>query len=347
MRNNFKSEVVLQERLDLSFADHENDLLILDRALVESFQSVCEAWKHIYIVDAGEKLKDLKLAIEHIEEICAAWGNTAHRASRIVVAGGGSLGDFGGFVASVLKRGVGLVHIPTTWLAAIDSAHGGKTALNVGGIKNQIGTFYPADKVYIFKDVLFALPHERVVDGFGEALKTFLLWEPHFVGELFKAPRQDLRDLMWKHLPAMIQTKYDVVLKDPYEESGVRKKLNLGHTFGHALEAVTHQPHGLCVLQGLIFTLRWSSFKQFLYTELLADVIAFVKRQGVAIWDEQGSHYKFSARELESLLLADKKATGGREIDFVFLKNAGADWREKVSVDAIVNEARRQGWLKD
>lgn len=347
MRNNFSSEVLFLDTLDLSFADREKDLLILDNALLVLFKNVTKNWKHVYVAEAGEDLKEWKHACDHIEKLCELWGKSAHRSSRVIVAGGGSLGDFGGFFASILKRGVRLVHVPTTWLSAIDSAHGGKTALNVGGVKNQLGTFYPADQIYIFKDVLFGLPHERVVDGFGEALKTFLLWETAFVESLYSQPKLDLRDLMWQHLPALIETKYDIVTNDPYEESGLRKKLNLGHTFGHALEAVTHQPHGLCVLQGLIFTLHWSTFKKYLNSKMLEDTLAFIKKHGIPIWEDQKGHYLFSATELEDLLLADKKAMSGKEIDFIFLKGAGADVREKVSVDAIVAEARRQGWLRD
>lgn len=347
MRNNFSSQVIYRDQLDLSFADRDKDLLILDRALESKWKDVIENWRFVYKVDAGEQLKELIAASSHIQKMCELWGNAAHRSSRVIVAGGGSVGDFGGFFASVLKRGVRLVHVPTTWLAAIDSAHGGKTALNVGEIKNQLGTFYPADQVYIFKNVLFELPQERAIDGFGEAFKIFLLWEPAFLDQLFQKSVNDLRDLIWQHLEALVSTKYDIVIRDPYEQSGVRKKLNLGHTFGHALEAATGEPHGLCVLQGLIFALRWSIVKKDLPQSVFDSCLSFINKCKIPIWEEQTQHYRFSATELKSLLLADKKALDGQEVDFIFLRNVGQDVAEKVPVDAIVAEARRQNWLKD
>lgn len=346
MRNNFASKVVFQDNLDLSFGDHKNDLLILDNALLVAFKDVAKNWKYIYPVEAGEDLKDWRMASNHIEKLCDIWGKKAHRSSRVIVVGGGSLGDFGGFFASILKRGVRLVHMPTTWLSAIDSAHGGKTALNIGGVKNQLGTFYPADEVYIFKNILFGLPHARLIDGFGETLKTFLLWEPQRVQELFSQAKMSLQDMMWLHLPALIQTKYDIVTQDPYEESGLRKKLNLGHTFGHALETATHQSHGLCVLQGLIFTLRWSTFKGYLQSKLLDDTLAFINQYDIPVWECRKDRHLFTANDLQDLLLADKKAMSGKTMDFVFLKNAGSEWIEQVNVASIVGEAGRQGWLK-
>src|SRR5690606_36298588 len=108
----------------------------------------------------GEELKQIKNFPGHIRKISKVLGEANHRGLTIIVVGGGSVGDFGGFVASVYRRGVNLIHIPSTWLAAVDSSHGGKTALNVFSVKNQIGSFYPAKEIYLLEPLLATLPRE-------------------------------------------------------------------------------------------------------------------------------------------------------------------------------------------
>lgn len=346
MQNSFASEVFYKEQIDLSFADKEKDLLIIDTAVLPFFKSHLEGWKYIYPVEGGEALKELTLASKHIEAICTAWGLLAHRHSRVLVCGGGSVGDFGGFVASILKRGVRLVQIPTTWLSSIDSAHGGKTALNVAGIKNQVGTFYPAEQVHIFKEILFKQPHERAVDGFGESFKMVLLENGKIQESIFLNAAPKLEDLLWSTLSVVVDKKYDVVKQDPYETKGLRKILNLGHTLGHALEASTKQSHGLCVLQGLIFSLRWSQEKGFIASDFVNKLILFIKKYQIPIWEEDSNRPTFHADTLKNLALADKKSLGKNELDFVFVKNEGNVFCEKVTVDDFIAEAKRQGWIK-
>src|SRR5438445_1275287 len=149
----------------------EELLLIYDDVLPKKSAEFKKWMKQIplrYAVQAGEGLKSIDLFPEHISKITALCEKASVRKLTIVVVGGGSVGDFGGFVASILKRGVRLVHLPSTWLAAIDSAHGGKTALNVGGAKNQIGTFYPATEVVLVKSLLLSQPPARTFEGFAE-----------------------------------------------------------------------------------------------------------------------------------------------------------------------------------
>src|SRR6185295_5151716 len=102
-----------------------------------------------YGVKSGESLKDLEKFPGHCKAILQMTEKIETRPLQLIAVGGGSVGDFAGFVASTLKRGVPLIHVPSTWLAAIDSTHGGKTALNVAGIKNQIGTFKQAEKIIV------------------------------------------------------------------------------------------------------------------------------------------------------------------------------------------------------
>lgn len=346
MRINFETPVFYELKADLSFADRERDLLIIDKAVLPLFQQSVTSWKYVYTVEGGETLKDFKKAVEHIEALCRLWGHTAHRNSQVVVCGGGSVGDFGGFFASIFKRGVKLIQVPTTWLSAIDSAHGGKTALNVGGVKNQVGTFYPAHTIYIFKDILLNQSQDRAVDGFGECLKMLMLERPVVLEAIIKSASLNLNEFLWEQLTTVVRKKYDIVTADPFETTGSRKLLNLGHTFGHALEAATHESHGFCVLQGLIFSLRWSLNLGYLQQALFDKIITFIHRYDVLLWEEKDTHYQFTKDELRGLLSADKKSVGNNELDYVFVKNEGNVFCKKVTVDDLITEAARQGWIK-
>ena len=103
---------------------------------------------------------------------------------KLVSFGGGSIGDLSGFVASIYKRGVPLIHIPTTWLSALDSAHGGKNALNFSKVKNLVGTYYFPEQVYIVKEILNQLPEEREREAYGEVLKMAIVGGGRFYASL-------------------------------------------------------------------------------------------------------------------------------------------------------------------
>ena len=176
----------------------------------------------------------------------------------MVALGGGSVGDFAGFFASVCKRGLPLIQIPSTWLAAIDSAHGGKNALNVGSMKNQLGTIAFARRIFLSKHLLCGQPTERAQEAMGELAKIAIIDGGPWVKELLAAPESD-GELLWRFLSCAVAAKYKVVLSDPLERLSVRHQLNLGHTIGHILEIQHQLPHGLAVAQGLHFALELST----------------------------------------------------------------------------------------
>ena len=194
----------------------------------------------------------------------------ARRASRplcIVAVGGGSVGDAVGFLASVLWRGVDLWHVPTTLLAMVDSAHGGKTAVNLGEAKNQLGTFYPAARVCLCGDVLEALPLVQREEGLAELIKGLWLGDPEgldlldgeggvsaLASQPFDAVQESLRDLLMR----AIDVKLKIVAQDPFEQRGVRTVLNLGHTAAHALELSAGLSHGHAVAWGMAAAARLS-----------------------------------------------------------------------------------------
>lgn len=324
----------------------EELLLIYDNVLpkkLPAFKKWSQQFSLKYAVQAGESLKALESFAMHVSKILKLCENTSSRKLTIVVVGGGSVGDFGGFIASVLKRGVKLVHIPSTWLSAIDSAHGGKTALNVGSAKNQIGTFYPANKIVLVRSLLLSQPEARAFEGFGELLKISWIVGGSLWTQLAKEYEVNSA-VLWKYLAAAIDAKYKVVKKDPEEKSGYRHILNLGHTMGHVLESYYQLPHGIAVNYGLNFSLRWSVEKKIMasdYAEKLqrSPVMGYLLSP---VRDELFQVKESVFKDFKHLLLQDKKKTRSQTLRFVFIKKPGHCVIREVTVDEILLEIHRQ-----
>lgn len=215
------------------------------------------------LVDAGEELKTLS-AIEDLA--VSVLKRRSSKPLTIVAVGGGSLGDAAGFLASILWRGVSLWHVPTTLLAMVDSAHGGKTAVNLGVAKNQLGTFYPAEKIVFVWEFLHTLPVPQRREGIVELLKALWLGDAAAaralrgsdVEALAFAPIAEITPTLTRMIDAAVQIKQRIVAADPHEENGVRTVLNLGHTAGHALELLTGLSHGAAVAWGMASSLTFS-----------------------------------------------------------------------------------------
>lgn len=324
----------------------EKFLIVCDRALEKSpeVKKWLKDFPLIYSVRAGEDLKDISTLGEQVKKIMRLVSPFSVRGLCVVGVGGGSVGDFTGFVASILKRGVPLVHIPTTLLAAMDSAHGGKTALNVGGIKNQVGSFYAADAVLIVRSLFEGLPELQVLSAGGELAKMALIEG----GELYQQLKnfKPGLDFIWDNLPKAIEAKYRWVEKDPLERSGERQVLNLGHSLGHPLESYYGLPHGIAVAQGLVFALQWSQHQGYLSAssetealQLLTEQMGFLKPKEFA-----KKHRTMSRSRLTRLISEDKKLTDARHMNFVFLENIGGPFRKKTTLESFLTETQRQGW---
>lgn len=318
-------------------------LLIHDRVLLR--HPTTAAWvrrfSRRYAVTGGEACKDVRAFPRHIEKVSRLAGDLANRRLTIVVAGGGSIGDLGGFIAAVFKRGVRLVHVPTTWLAAIDSAHGGKNGLNVLGVKNQIGTIDPANEVRIVREFLFTQPPARAIEGAGEVLKMALL-SGGAVARLGWTAEDDSANGLWRSLPTVIRGKTEIVARDPLEKKGIRHLLNLGHTMGHVFEAALGLPHGLAVSYGLAFALAFSR------SEGVCSAAAYERMIAHPLWSLflPSSVYlrclSLSLTRVRKLLLQDKKRTKGKSLRFIFLKDIGRPVIREIEVERILRELQRQ-----
>lgn len=263
---------------------------------------------------------------KNIDSLCCVWQelsqNGATRHSCMINLGGGMVTDLGGFAASTFKRGIKFINIPTTLLAMVDASVGGKTGINFCGLKNEIGVFNDADSVLIDTEFLRTSDGQNIRSGYAEMLKHGLISDEKLWAELvnFDLSQPDL-----KHLLAMVadsvKVKERVVTEDPYEH-GIRKALNLGHTFGHAFESMAmrrNRPilHGYAVAYGLVCELYLSNVKANFPVDRLRQTVSYIR--------EYYGTYSFTCEdypELLEIMQHDKKNTAGI-INFTLLGAVG------------------------
>lgn len=273
------------------------------------------------VVAAGEDSKSLK-GVEMVWDFLSS--ERALRRSALVNVGGGMVCDLGGFAASTFKRGIGCVNVPTTLLAAVDAAIGGKTGVNFRGLKNEIGTFALPWGVFPLTSLFPYLPEAEWLSGVGEAIKTGLLVSERLfaltTSEDFILRRSP--EAVEEVVKACAEFKMQVVDEDLLE-SGSRKILNLGHTAGHAIESLmlmkgTPVPHGVAVAHGLRVALdrsvKEAGFPQDMVDRYEAVLNRFFPPVTLAEEDR---------KELERLMAHDKKITVAGRPAWVLLKDIG------------------------
>lgn len=289
----------------------------------------------------------------------------ATRHSLLINLGGGMITDLGGFAAATFKRGINFINIPTTLLAMVDAAVGGKTGINFGGLKNEIGAFADARFVIINTCFLDTLDAENLCSGYAEMLKHALISDKRMWAEHvnFDLSQPDLAELQ-RMVAESIAVKERIVAEDPHEH-GIRKALNFGHTIGHALEEFTLQQaggavvsarllpparartapnnqltpknrpllHGYAVAFGLIGELYMSARKAGFPTERLHQTARFIR--------ENYAQTEFTCNDyptLLNLMRHDKKNTSG-VINFTLLHNIGDIRINQTATDEEIREA--------
>lgn len=186
-------------------------------------------------IQSGEENKHIQTCLQIWEDLSNLDGD---RKSLLINLGGGVLTDMGGFVASTFKRGIDFINIPTTLLAMVDASIGGKTGVDLGSLKNQIGVINQPQMVLIFPEFLTTLDPRQIKSGYAEMLKHGLIKDKDYWGDLTK--KSNFTDASC--IQRSIAIKNDVVLQDPTEQ-GLRKILNFGHTLGHAIESYCLENH--------------------------------------------------------------------------------------------------------
>ena len=275
----------LESELVTALAECEHDKLFvltdtttqeLCLPVIKNFYSL----KHMQIITipASDSHKD-------IESLMMVWKGLqeggASRHSCMINLGGGMVTDLGGFAASTFKRGINFINIPTTLLAMVDASVGGKTGINFGGLKNEVGVFNDSKYVILDTEFLKTLDDENICSGYAEMLKHGLISTEAMWEELvnFDLANPDLKQLQ-RMVGYSVKVKERIVEQDPHEK-GIRKALNLGHTFGHAFEswALKRKPilHGYAVAFGLIPELYLSVAKTGFPTDKMRQTVTFIK----------------------------------------------------------------------
>lgn len=271
------------------------------------------------VVEAGDANKSLP-ALAHIWSELSNNGATRH--SLLLCLGGGMLTDLGGFAAATFKRGMTFINIPTTLLAMVDAAVGGKTGINFNGLKNEIGAFAPAERVLIDAKLLCTLDSNNLLSGYAEMLKHGLISGEQHWSELLGFDLNSLSiDALQVLVAKSIDVKKAIVTKDPLEH-GMRKALNFGHTIGHAFESMALQQgnpvlHGYAVAYGLVCELYLSYMRCSFPKDKLRQTIRFIQEHYGSFFLDC-SNYDL----LYNLMLHDKKNTLGC-INFTLLKDIG------------------------
>jgi 3-dehydroquinate synthetase len=308
------------------------------------------------LIDASEEAKTM----ETVMDICG-WllDNGADRDALILAVGGGITTDMVGFAASIYKRGVRFAYVPTTLLAQVDASIGGKTGANFDNYKNMLGVIRQPEFTFVCPQVLESLPHREFTAGVAEMLKTFMIEDD---GNYQKAvdvlsemqqgysilPPESAEDYWTDCVSAYsdellylineaVRVKAGVVSRDQYER-GERRKLNLGHTFAHAIETLAQREdrdisHGEAVAMGLVLASRLSDrvFRGDMDTPTALEGSVAIDLCDCGLYPES----PYTIDEMAEHMLKDKKAEAGK-VHFVLLREVGDVTTYALSVDEVV-----------
>lgn len=297
-----------------------------DAALASSgIEALC------YVLPSGETAKSWAQL-----ELLTDWllANHVERSDHIIALGGGVVGDITGFAAHIVKRGCSFIQIPTTLLAQVDSSVGGKTAINSIAGKNLVGAFHQPSLVLIDPEVLATLPPRQLAAGFAEVVKYGLIDDPAFFGwcednlDAFFAGDRSAREYAIVH---SVTAKARIVAADERELTGTRALLNLGHTFGHALEAETGFSdtllHGEGVAAGMALAFRYSARLGLCEGADADRVTALLKRARLPTTLAE-AHVSANGEHLVDHMLHDKKMSGGT-LPFLLARGIGKTFLSK------------------
>lgn len=319
-------------------------ILIADSAVAESYGATLHASlesagikTQLITLNAGEESKCFACYEQLMNDLLALQPD---RKTTLIALGGGVIGDLVGFAASTLLRGVPLVQIPTTLLSQVDSSVGGKTGINTAFGKNLIGSFYQPSRVLIDIDTLSSLPRRELLAGYAEIVKYAVLGDDSFM-QWLEANGEALLALnappLLHAIGLCLSMKADIVQWDA-RESNMRALLNLGHTFGHALEAEAGYNgtllHGEAVAIGMVMAARLSNLLGMCDDSVEQRIQAHLRRAGLPIAPSAIENVEWDVDAICSHFAQDKKAHDG-QLAFVLLRAIGdADLMPNVPADA-------------
>ena len=304
-----------------NFINQEKHVIFIDSKL-SSIINLDPKFK-IFEIEINESTKDLN-TIQKIWKIM--FSESLDRSSKIIGIGGGVLSDLVGFATSTFKRGANLALVPSTFLGMVDAAHGGKTGFNNEFGKNQIGTFFIPEKIFICTEFLDSLSEIEMNNGIIESLKAGFLGDKEIIEMIYQDKLNNLEEIIKKS----IQVKYNI-LKNDLRESNERMFLNLGHTIGHLIEKDSNYSisHGQAVAIGMLKGFEISESKFNLNSSIKDEFESFLNKQSMK------TEYSFNNNqsELKEIISNDKKVTSD-VVKFVLIKNI----QEPVLIDFSIND---------
>ncbi|MAK12162.1 MAG: 3-dehydroquinate synthase [Candidatus Pelagibacter sp.] len=322
------------------YLKNTNNILVVstkkipEKYLVKLKKNIKGVKTYTVILPDGEKIKNNNYVVQ-ITDLLSKYN--FNRNDCIISIGGGVVGDLSGYVASIYKRGINLVQIPTTLLSQVDSAVGGKTGINNNYGKNIIGTFYQPNFVLIDSVTLSTLPKREMSAGFAEILKYSLILDKKFFnwlclkGNLILKKRSKNEILIAIHKSCTY--KAGVVKKDEFENSH-RAILNFGHTFAHAIETASNYSkkiiHGEAVLIGMMLASRLSNRLGYLKNKDLKDIKDIYKKLGLNFKYKKFVTNK-NKNNIFKIMINDKKSLG-EKIKIILLKKIGVSFIKETTL---------------
>ncbi|MFT4153830.1 3-dehydroquinate synthase [Parafilimonas sp.] len=306
------------------FVDVQHAVMLVDETVFTHHAKRFKDWKTI-VLKSGEKYKQ-QPAVDAVIKQLIAFG--ADRKTTLIGVGGGVTTDMTGYIAGIYMRGIQFGFVPTTILAMVDASIGGKNGIDVGVYKNMVGTIIQPS--FILHDLVFlnTLPEMEWQNGFAEIIKHACIKDAAMFKDLeayslkkYRSKKTLLCDLIQRN--ALLKTK--VVIKDEFE-TGDRKLLNFGHTFGHAIENTYKLSHGYAVAVGMVMACMISEACQgFKDTNR---VVELIKKYGLPV------HQSYKAKKVIDVMKADKKKVKD-VINYVLLQKIGKAVVQPISIDEV------------
>jgi len=316
-----------------NYIDIDKTVIITDLNLYAHYKDNFPACK-VIVIQTGEGIKTLDTA-NYIYEKFLEYG--VDRSCFIIGIGGGIVCDITGFVASTFLRGVNFGFVSTSLLSQVDASTGGKNGVNFSGFKNMIGVFNQPSFVIIDFKMLATLPVRELLSGYGEIVKHSLIGNYElftFLEDNYKNTAELDDSVLEKVVYDSLKIKTDIVSKDE-RESGERRKLNFGHTFGHAVEKITREfTHGEAVSLGIVVAAQLSLKKDLISEDDVNRIVSLLENLGLPIKITTDKHLIFDA------LKKDKKREGNF-INFVLINKIGNAIIEPISLadlEEVVND---------
>lgn len=328
------SRILIGENLQnlSNYIPDSRSIVITDKNVSRYHGSKFAGYSRIEL-ETGEEIKTLHTAESIYKQLL---DQDADRMTFLTAIGGGVVCDLTGFVASTYLRGLDFGYVASTLLAQVDASVGGKTGVNLLGYKNLVGVFNQPKFVICDLKLLETLPQEEILSGMAEIVKHAVIGDPELFETLEQDPESALslqKDLLEKIITASIRVKAEIVNRDE-KEKGERRKLNFGHTLGHALERNLAISHGQAVSLGMVFAVDLSVRSQLLSESEALRIKSLLKNLKLPVKAE------FDKALIFDTLCKDKKRTGDT-LNFVCIRGIGRPVITEISLNEL------EGYIHD